>query len=320
MARDEAPTKPNRPTRTGPVKAWAGVGILFLALQGWVLGRWTADGNLRVTVNTDVEISQIRAALICAGAALDVALLIIVTVVIARGCRRAGRVTFDAALATGYALSAWQDPLYDYFGSFALHNQYAPHFPSWGSYVPGRTGHPDPGLEIETAIGLAGVGGFAAMIVCVWTQCWLVEQVAQRRPHWDPTRMLLVGIVAGLVTVCSVEALAIGSGTYSWAGAVRPLSLWGGHWYQYPLYECLAWTALLTIPAMMRYTSRAHGTTPHILRGADPIDSPAGPGTRLLAGIGFANTITLGYMAVNATATLWSSPAPIDTPDFFWPR
>ncbi|WP_369383112.1 spirocyclase AveC family protein [Streptomyces sp. cg36] len=273
-----------------------------------------------MTFNPDVDIPRVRAALAWMGAALDITLLVVITVVVVRGCRRAGLITFDAALFAGYTLSAWQDPLYDYSGPFALHSQYALHLPSWGPYIPGWQGHSDSHLNIETAIGLAGVGGFAAMIACVWTQWWLIDQVARRRPRWRRARMLPLGLLAGLVTVCFFEALAISTGAYAWAGAVRSLSLWGGHWYQYPLYECFAWTVFLTVAAMTRHNWRAHATIPHMFRGTEPAVSRGDNWTRLLAGVGFANVATLGYMAVNATATLFANPAPADTPDFLWPR
>lgn len=319
MTRFARPSATRQRLRPSPATVWAAFGVASLAAQAWVLGRWAANGNLRVNVNDNVDISSIRAVLIWLGAALDIVLLVTITVVIARRCRQAGHITLDAALFAGYTLSAWQDPLYDYSGPFALHNQYALHFPSWGPYIPGWHGHPDPHLNIETAFGLAGVGGFAAMIICVWTQCWLIDRVFRWRPRWASARILPIGILTGLVTVCLFEALAISLGTYSWAGAIRSLSLWGGHWYQYPVYECFAWTLFLTTAAVMLHNWRTYATTPCIFRGTEA-RSRGDNWTRLLAGVGFANIVTLAYMTVNATATIYGDPAPTDTPDFLWPR
>jgi hypothetical protein len=60
---------------------------------------------------------------------LTVAVVSVAVVVLVRQCRRERRLTFDAAIAIGFILSAWQDPLLTYFKpTFFLNYYFLQHF------------------------------------------------------------------------------------------------------------------------------------------------------------------------------------------------
>ncbi|WKK23952.1 spirocyclase AveC family protein [Streptomyces olivoreticuli] len=238
-----------------------------------------------------------------------------VAITTVRGCRRAGAVTLDAALATGFALSFWQDQILNYAASTARYSHYAVHAPGLGPYIPGWHG-PAPDRLIMTVLGSSGLAWFVLMLL-VWPLAAVVIRAARRWPTWGTARLFLVCLAAGLVvSFVSEETMIFIGGLYSWTGAIHSLSIFGGHWYQLPITELISFSVFLSLPAMMLYKLRIHGTIPPIFRGLELFGPHSANWTRLLAGIGYGNVLTLGYLLFNAFIAYIGGPVPTDLPAY----
>jgi hypothetical protein len=319
MTRTSSVTDATARTRVTPARIWAGLGVVFLAVQAWVLGRWILGAGVHVTFDRNADISVGRAAAVWGVQGLVAAAVIVAVVVLVRQCRRARRLTFDAAITIGFTLSAWVDPLLIYLKPVYFFNYYSLQFnPDWAPYLPGWD-HPGLHQPITPVVFPSGLG-FTVLITCVWIQWWLTNWVAQRRPHWGTPRILAACILAGLAVVFALEQVGIRIGSYTYPFAIQSLSLWGGHWYQYPVTEMISWTLLFTAVTMMRHTLHTHGSTPYIFRGADIEPGRRSTWMRLLAGIGFTTALMLAYVIVNDALAFLGGPVPADTPSYLWPR
>jgi hypothetical protein len=319
MTRTSSITEATPRTRATPARVWAGVGVVFLVFQAWVLGRWVIGTGVHVTFDRNADISVGHAAVLWGLQGLVAGGVIVVVVVLVRQCRRERRLTFDTAITIGFTLCAWQDPLLLYFKPTYFVNQYLVQFNlNWAPYFPGWS-RPDNPQSITTVICPSGLS-YPILMTAIWIQCLLTNWVAQWRPHWGIPRILAASFLASSVVVCACEAVAIGTGTYSYPWSIQSLSLWGGHWYQYPLTEMISLAIFFTVIAIMRHTLHAHGTTPHIFRGAETEPGRRSTWMRLLAGVGLVNTLMLFYVIVNDALAFLGDPIPIDTPSYLWPR
>lgn len=306
-----------RRTWAAPARLWGALGVVFLAVQAVLFGRWILADGLHVTFDSDADISPVRATIVWIVQALVIAASVVVVYVLARQCIREGSISFDTAIAVGFVLCAWQDPLLEWVKPTFFHSYYALHFtPNWGPHLPGWS---HPGLTRPITLALAPSGlGYLAMITCVWLQCRLAGRVLRLHEQWRTGRILATYLAAGLVVVVSFEAVFIGAGIYTYPLAVPALSLWAGHWYQYPLTEMVTWTLFLTAFAFMRHRLVANGVIPHIFRYAET--SINRWWARLLTGVGITNTLMLTYVIINVSSTYFGGPIPADTPSYLWPR
>ncbi|MGX1778607.1 spirocyclase AveC family protein [Nocardia brasiliensis] len=306
-----------RSLRFTSANLFAAVGVVFLAVQCWILGRWIISDGVHVTFDSNADIGPLRAAVVWALQGALVAAFVGVVIVLVRQCRREHTITFDTAIAVGFACCAWQDPLLEWLRPTFYHSYYSLHFaPNWGPQLPGWD-HPALHQPITLAIVPSGLG-YPVMITCVWLQCWLADTVIRRRRRWKTARTLAAFTVAAGIVVLTFELILIGAGIYSYPLAIQSLSVWGGHWYQYPITEMLTWMLFLTAIAFMRSRPGARGTE-------SPLSTAEVVGRttalrRLLAGIGFTNALMITYVVVNVALTYFGGPIPQDTPSYLVPR
>ncbi|MFF0416501.1 spirocyclase AveC family protein [Kitasatospora sp. NPDC004745] len=294
---------------------WAVLGVVALVSLAWVLGRWAAAGNLHVEFDRDAAMTPARKAMTWALQAVLALGAVGVAVIAVRGCRRAGGVTLDTALAAGFALSFWQDQILNYAATTARYSHYAVHAPGLGPYLPGWHG-PAPDRLIMTVLGSSGLAWFVLMAL-VWPLASVVTRINRRWPAWGTGRLFAACLISGLaMAFTSEEGMIFVGGLYSWTGAVHSLSIFGGHWYQLPITELVSFSLFLSLPAMMLHRQHVHDVTPHIFRGLEQSVTHRANWTRLLAGIGYGNLLALGYLAFNAFIGYIGDPAPADLPSF----
>ena len=114
------------------------------------------------------------------------------------------------------------------------------------------------------------------------------------------------------------ETVFIRSGLCSYPGSIRSLSLWGGHYYRFPLYESATLGLALTMTMLLLYLRNDRGET-WVERGIDKlqVNRTAKELMRLLAVIGFVNmaimfcwTIPMQWIGTHA------DPYPDDLPSY----
>lgn len=266
-----------------PSAFFAALGGLFLAGQLWIFIRWAADGNAH-----PVPSSASPTIVTWALQAVVLLLAIVFTGVVVRQSRRAGHVTFDAALLLGYFLSFWQSPLINYEKVALVVSHRSVNVTTWGPYIPGWDG-PSPRSQAETLLGISGVG-FIALMTWMWSQAWLTGRIARRHPDWTWGRLLPASLPAGLAVAFLLESIWMNTGFYSYTVTSSPLTPLHGHWFGPHLLYYAVVTLFISTPAVMiRHDARTRGADPYIFRGA------RSDAVRLLAGVGLANLLLLTY-------------------------
>jgi hypothetical protein len=270
--------------RVTPSGVFAALGVMFLACQLWIFIRWAADGQAHAVPSTPDIISVPHAVVTWMLQAVVLLLAVVFTGIVVRQCRRAGHITFDAALLLGYFLSFWQSPLFNYEKVALVVDRHSVNVTTWGPYVPGWDS-PHPRDQPETLLGLSGAG-FVVLMTWVWIQAWLTGRIARRFPDWAWSRLLPASLLAGFTVELLIESIWMNTGFYSYAG----------HWRGLPLLYYAAVTLFIsTAPVMIRHDAQARGTVAYIFLGTQALGVRLSATVRLLAGVGLANTLLMGY-------------------------
>jgi hypothetical protein len=309
-----------RRRRASPITIWAALGVVFLLIQTWILGQWIAGGGLHAVPSGGYDISPVRAAVTWVAQAVVVIVILATGAMIVRGCRRARIVTVDAALFVGCFFTFWQDPLVNYDRLLVVTNRYALNVTTWGPYIPGWHG-PHPELQVQTVIA-GNILAYLLIFWWLWIPWWLISRVAQLRPQWGMVRLLLASLLIGVLVDLILEIPWVNSGMYAYSTAPRPLSVFGGHWYQVSIVQILVFLCFLSLPVvMMRLYAQKRGTTVHIFQGSEPLGATRlSNGLRLLAGIGLVNVVTLITVIAMIFIGHSGDPIPVDMPSYLWPR
>ncbi|GHG56241.1 spirocyclase AveC family protein [Streptomyces griseocarneus] len=298
-----------------PVFGCAAAGLLAVLAAVAVMGPWLLDGGWHPVEPRPYRISTGRKVFAWAFQGLVVLALLAVTVKVVRACRRAGELTFDAALFAGWLTGLWQAPLVNYRELMATQSRYMIHVASWGPYIPGWHG-PHPEQQVETLFAASGLS-YGMTIFWYWGASPLIGRIVRRRPHWGRTRLVLVTFAVAVAASTAIEAAYLQGGSYSYPHAIRSLSLFSGHWYQLPMTGVAIIAACLVTPmVVMKQRALAAGREIWAFRGGELLSGTGRTWARLLAGIGIANVAYLGYMVLHLPVSYFGGPPPGDLPDY----
>ena len=112
------------------------------------------------------------------------------------------------------------------------------------------------------------------------------------------------------------------AGIYAYPGSIRSLSLWGGHWYQFPIYEAICFGGWVGFTSVLLYFKDDKGRT-WVERGVEKMSFCKNSNfrqsmVRLVAIIGFCQVVELIiYVLPMPLITANADPFPEDTPAFF---
>ncbi|MET8031171.1 avermectin biosynthesis spirocyclase AveC [Streptomyces avermitilis] len=298
-----------------PVVVWAGVGLLFLALQAYVFGRWAADGGYRLietagqgqggsrqTGTTDVVYPVISVLCITAAA-----------VWLFQKCRVERRLLFDALLFLGLLFASWQSPLMNWFHSVLVSNASVwGAVGSWGPYVPGWQGA-GPGAEAEMPLASASVcmSALIVTVLCSKALGW----IKARRPAWRTWRLVVAVFFIGVVLGLS-EPLPSASGISVWARALPEVTLWSGEWYQFPMYQAVGSGLVCCMLGSLRFF-RDERDESWVERGAWRLPQRAANWARFLAVVGGVNAVMFVYTCFHILLSLIGGQPPAQLPDSF---
>ncbi|WP_186319191.1 spirocyclase AveC family protein [Streptomyces sp. SAJ15] len=305
-----------RGRRVPPVVVWACLGVFFVVLQTYVLVSWLVDGT---HIDKAPETSGFGTTMEVIGVLvplMTVVPVVVLTVKFVRESRAQRRATFDLLLVIGCVLSAWQDPLLNWFHPVITvnTNQFMA-TSSWAPYVPGWQG---PGehqqAEMPWHALVAGLGtALSAIVVGAGVQ-WL----AKRRPGIRPIRLAGFAVLLGMLLTATSEPFLPALGFFIWSGATPELTLFSGTWYQFPVYELVTAGTYFAALAMLRLAVNERGET-LAERGVGELSWRRTTWLRLLAVAGVTNVAYVGY-AVGHMLFAWNHGSPpIDLPDFFRP-
>lgn len=302
--------------RSKPVLVFAGIGALFLALTIYIWVAWFTSGDLTPTPDGPSELPGWLEVSVWAQQIIPTAVALwFIFHFIVKPWRKERRIGLDGTLVIVSLLLYWQDPLVNYNANWVTYNTHFIQFGSWAAEIPGWNApngnlFPEPPLFAASAYLWFLLGG---MIVANA----FMRAVKRRRPQ--TTTLQLVGwcFAFCLFFDIVIETFWLRTATYSYPGAVEGLTLFHGNYYQFPIYEGLAWAAAWTAMACLRYFRDDKGNT-LVERGIDRVKASARTRgfLRFLALLGAMNMILLSFNMWNGA--LWaprSDPWPADYDD-----
>ena len=245
--------------RVTPVKWWAALGAGLVVLQVYVYGAWIADGPTRTPTGSTPVPTAMKWSVIgwqVGGVVISAVMLYLLLV---RPWRREGRITLDGLLCLAFPTMIWQDTVVNFFQQWFVYNAAFVNWGSWDSHVPGWLSQggeliPQPLLFIIPMY-------LSILLLPAILGCAVMRKAQARWPHIG--RFGLVASCFGFFVVLDVvlEPLLMWSGMYSYPGAIRWLTVFDGHYYQYPIYAAILMPAGWTGWACLRYFKDDHGLT-----------------------------------------------------------
>ena len=240
------------PPKARPVLWWAAAGAASVAMMVIMFSLWMTSGNVKPTPSGPTPIgSLMMAALVFWQAFSVVGMLVCVYIWVVRPVRREGRISFDGLLLLSLFTLYWLDPIGNIFGITYTYNTHLIQFGSWANYLPGWVVprgqyFPEPALfEWSTYI-------YAIMPPIVLGN-YLMRRAKDRWPHLSTVRLLSLTFGFFVVLDVAIEVPWLLSGVYVYTSGIKGLTLFGGHYYQFPLYEAILWPAIWTVIAALRF-------------------------------------------------------------------
>jgi hypothetical protein len=308
-----APATAFEETKTNTTVWWAWSGVAFLVLQLVVLGQWAADATRTPTAGPDAVPGHAKVTAVVLQVLGPVGAVAVIVYAVVQ-CRRQKRITFDTLLIAAWFTCCWQEPIVNFFRTQFFYNSYFTNFGSWGPKIPGWL---SPNAELLPSpllfTGLMAASSGLAMAINI---TMVLRFVARRRPGISKVKLVFVALAAAAVLDLILELVFIRTELYSWAGAVRWLSIPPGSRFQFPVHEALMFAPVWATTGLLRYFQDDRGRSA-VDRGADRLRISARRRSfvRLLAFVGVLNAVNLGYNLTYAATALYGGPTP-DLPSY----
>jgi hypothetical protein len=221
-----------------PVKWWAAAGVAWLTLYAITYLRWFTSGNVKPAPRgpTPIPTAHLVAVWVIEGACVLIAIAAVSWFII-RPWRRDGHMSRDGLfLMVWMMMFFFHDTLFNYSNSVWT---YSAAFVNVGSYASSIPGWQSARAHFMAVPLLFGPGAYC-VVFCYTLIGARILRAARSRWPW----MGNAGIVGCLFLVMLVEdvvfeSIMLHTGTMAYAGSIRWMTLFAGHFYQFPVYEAL---------------------------------------------------------------------------------
>jgi hypothetical protein len=187
----------------------------------------------------------------------------------------------------------WQDLLSNYFNHVYVYNSYLVNFGAWYNFIPGWSS-PRANHIAESAV-FTPAGSVFVVVPPVLLIAGAMRRAKCRWPEIGKSGMFLVGSSVAIPILFVLEVFWVRLGLYAFAGTIPALTLFHGHYYQYPVYEAFMLAGLFFVPlAALVYFRDDKGRT-ICERGVDEIRATPRRKT-FLRWLGFVGAINLAQI------------------------
>lgn len=252
-----------------PVLWWAGLGAAFCVLGVYLALAWIFSGPsttpsgpteppLYMVINAWAQ--QIVGSI---GAVFCLYWFVV------RPWRRDGRISWDGMFLLAAWTVWWQDAAVNWITNNAVYNTATMlQWGSWYGLIPGWVA--PNGNQIAEPLLFSLTWYPYGMLVAVIFFNFVMRKAKARWPRLGLVGIAGVAFAVSALTDLVMEVLYVASGLYVYPTALEPVTLFAGHYYQFPLYEPIAWGAVWTVAACLRYVKNDKGQT-FVERGIDKV-------------------------------------------------
>jgi hypothetical protein len=207
----------------------------------------------------------------------------------------------------------WLDPGPSYFSLYHDYNTEFFNLGGWAASIPGWS--TPNGAHIAQPI-IWDFGAYLCTFCAgVFIANWLMRKAKARWPRLGSVGLVIGSFLFFFLLDLIAEVAWIRTGAYQYGSTIKSLTLFSGHWYQFPVYESF-WVAVLwTMWSSVRYFRNGKGQT-LVERGIDKVRTTPKRKQllRFIALVGVLNVIYLiGYVMPMWYFTIKSDPWPADT-------
>jgi len=289
-ARIQAPPEDRRAT---PIKWWSAAGVGVLLVMAYTYSSWILSGDaVRTPKGADPVPGWMAVTLKTWEVVGVLALVAAIWWLVVRPWRREGRLTTDGALVIAYTTLHFQDPLLNYTQVWSTYNASFVNWGNWAAHLPGWVS-PTGGLFAEPIIWTMPAYVYA-VVIAVRLVNLVMHKVKARWPQTGPLGLVGAAFAFSMVFDFALESAFMRIGIYTYPGSIESVTIFRGHYYQFPLYEVIFGGAMFTAFACLRYFQDDRGRT-IAERGIDSLELPSKRlnTVRVTAMIGFLHVMFL---------------------------
>jgi hypothetical protein len=241
-----------QPRKARPVLWWAAIGALALALQVYLYTAWIWSGDATPTrtgptpvptfMRVNIRIHEVGGVVV---------MVFMIYWFIIRPWRRERRLSWDGLFLLGALSIVWQDSLLNITQYQWVANAYFTNWGSWLCRVPGWI--PPEGCHfIEPPLLTLTWYSYGILLAAIFGN-HIMRRVRAKWPEMGTVGVM--GICFGILAVIDLlmESAYLRLGMFSYPGAIKGLTLWYGHYYQFPIYEAVFWGVAWTAMTSLRY-------------------------------------------------------------------
>lgn len=289
-----------------PVKWFAALGAGLLVLQAYVYARWLLSGPSRTPHGVDSVPGWMATAARAHEILSVLSMVACVYWFLIRPWRRERTLTLNGMLVLTLPTLYWQDLNANFFNPVYTYNTAFVNFGSWFNFIPGWSSpggenYPEPiFFELPNTVW--------AILMPALLFAWAMRRAKSRWPRLGTPGLLLVALAVAATLDLVVEIFWVRLGLYTFAGTIPSLTLFEGHYYQFPIYEPVLIGSWWAAYGALIYFRDDNGNT-IAERGIEKICATPRQktGLRLLALTGVVNLFFLVYNVLFAGISLFPS-------------
>lgn len=245
--------------RVEPVSVLAVFGVVFLFYIVYVLAAWFTSPDFHTVMppsNVPMP-NYVKNAVLWTQIASTAFNIPLIWYWIIKPKWKTGNFSLLGLISIASATVYIHDPLQNYFSFGFSYNAALLNWGSWANFIPGFL-TPNMQLWPENPF-MAGSTyiwfnfGYPVMFV------WLWRKLDQRFPRWSAVKVILALLGAMIVFDLIQEMIFLRFQVYGYPGAVQALSIFPGHYYQYPVYVGLTTAFFWFSMATLVYYRDDHG-------------------------------------------------------------
>jgi hypothetical protein len=231
-----------------------------------------------------------------------------------RPWRREGHITTDGLFCLVFITLFWQDTGLNYFQLWSTYSSAFVNFGSWDANIVGWLS-PNANLIPSPLIFSLPTYVYAVFFFAV-IGCAVMRKAKKRWPQLSTFGLIMVTFGFWCAVDLILDPLYLLTGVYTYGGAIDWLTLFHGHYFQFPLYEIPMAGAWFTTWSCLRYFRNDKGETLGE-RGLSEV-RVRGKRKTTLRFLALAGICNVGFLSYNLPASifgLYADPFPKDITD-----